>query len=215
MSACPGLGLSSVPAGELDEISRMTSEAHRRYQSARYAATAIILLSLIISSPSDLSHQGVLFLVGSVIAGRRSDRAEATDRLRRAQYLADALGQDGNYGWTAFGPTNVAIHRVSSAAELGDAKHAIALAEGIDTEGLPEGLSSRRAQVHIDTAWAYSQHREDAAVVVPLMEAERMAPQALRYNVIVRELLREMLKRERRSATPGLRPLAQRAGVLQ
>jgi hypothetical protein len=36
----------------------------------------------------------------------------------------------------------------------------------------------------------------------------------LRYNVLVRELLREMLKRERRTATPGLRALAQRAGVL-
>jgi hypothetical protein len=30
----------------------------------------------------------------------------------------------------------------------------------------------------------------------------------------VRELLRELLKRERRTATPGLRPLAQRVGVL-
>ena len=47
------------------------------------------------------------------------------------------------------------------------------------------------------------------------MEAERVAPQTLRYNVLVRELLREMLKRERRTATPGLRSLAQRAGVLQ
>ncbi|ASU77284.1 XRE family transcriptional regulator [Actinopolyspora erythraea] len=309
LSSYPGLGLSSVPAGDLDEISRMTTEVHRRYQAADYGAAANILPSLITSSdavvaetggeqrrralsvqnqvyiavaklvtkigdgqlawiaadravnaamqadsetlsagaiyqvacafvkldqidqaehiamttaehltddsPLGLSYQGALFLIGSVIAGRRSDQVEATDRLRRAQYLADALGEDGNYGWTAFGPTNVAIHRVSSAAELGDAKHAIALAEGIDTGGLAEGLSSRRAQVHIDTAWAYSQHREDAAVVVNLMEAERVAPQALRYNVIVRELLREMLKRERRSATPGLRPLAQRAGVLQ
>lgn len=78
-----------------------------------------------------------------------------------------------------------------------------------------EGLRSRRAQVHIDTAWAYAQHRDDAAVVINLMEAERVAPQALRYNVIVREMLRELLKRERRSATPGLRTLAHRAKVLQ
>ncbi len=308
LSAYPGLGLSNVPAGDLNEISRLTTEVHQRYQAADYGAAAKILPSLITTSdamaaeargderlralavqnhvyvaaaklvtkigdgqlawiaadravnsalqadsellgagaayqvacaflkldqveraeqiamataenftddtPLGLSYQGALFLISSVIAGRRSDHAESTDRLRRAQYLADALGEDGNYGWTAFGPTNVAIHRVSAAAELGDAKQAIDLAEGIDTEGLPDGLNSRRAQVHIDTAWAYSQHREDAAVVVNLMEAERAAPQALRYNVIVRELLREMLKRERRSATPGLRSLAKRAGVL-
>lgn len=165
-------------------------------------------------SADGISVQGALFLIGSVIAGRRSDRAEASDRLRRAQYLATALGYDGNHGWTAFGPTNVAIHEVSAAAELGDSKFAIERAEDIDTEGMPEGLRSRRAQVHIDTAWAYSQHREDAAVVVNLMEAERVAPQTLRYNVIVREMLRELLKRERKSATPGLRNLAKRAGVL-
>lgn len=308
LSAYPGLGLSQVAAGDLDEIARLTTEVHRRYQAADYGAAASILPSLIATSdarvaessgaerfraltvqnqvyvaaaklvtkigdgqlawiaadravnaalqaesetlkaaaayqvacaflkldqveraeqiamataenftddsPLGLSYQGALFLIGSVIAGRRSDRAEATDRLRRARYLADALGEDGNYGWTAFGPTNVAIHQVSAAAELGDAKQAINLAEAIETDSLPEGLKSRRAQVHIDTAWAYSQHREDAAVVVNLLEAERVAPQALRYNVIVRELLREMLKRERRSATPGLRPLAKRAGVL-
>lgn len=47
------------------------------------------------------------------------------------------------------------------------------------------------------------------------MEAERVAPEALRYNVIVREMLRELLKRERKSATPGLRPLADRSGVFE
>lgn len=165
-------------------------------------------------SPAGVSVQGALFLIGSVIAGRRSDRAEASDRLRRAQYLSDALGYDGNHGWTAFGATNVAIHQVSAAAEMGDSKLAIERAENIDTDSMPDGLRSRRAQVHIDTAWAYSQHREDAAVVVNLMEAERVAPQALRYNVIVREMLRELLKRERKSATPGLRNVAKRAGVL-
>lgn len=165
-------------------------------------------------TPAGLSVQGALFLIGSVIAGRRNDRAESTERLRRADYLANALGSDGNHAWTAFGPTNVAIHEISSAAELGDAKLAISKAELLDTDGLPDGLKSRRAQVHIDTAWAYSQHRNDAAVVINLMEAERVAPQTLRYNVIVREMLRELLKRERRTATPGLRSLAERAGVL-
>ncbi|HEX2300446.1 MAG TPA: helix-turn-helix transcriptional regulator [Pseudonocardiaceae bacterium] len=165
-------------------------------------------------TPTGLSVQGALFLIGAVIAGRRSDRPEATERLRRAHYLADALGTDANYGWTAFGPTNVAIHHVSTAAELGDAQHAVAQAETIDTTAMPPGLLSRRAQVHIDTAWAYSQHHNDPAVIINLLEAERVAPQTLRYNVIVRELLRELLKRERRSATPGLRALAERSGVL-
>ncbi|MGH3342699.1 MAG: hypothetical protein ACRDPK_07410 [Carbonactinosporaceae bacterium] len=104
----------------------------------------------------------------------------------------------------------MAIHHVSAAVELGDAKLAITHAENIDPSGMPEGLRSRRAQVHIDTAWAYSQQREDAAVVINLMEAERTAPQILRYNLTVHEMLRELLERERRSTTPGLRALARR-----
>jgi len=166
-------------------------------------------------SPAGVSLRGALTLIGAVIAGRRNDRGGATERLQLAQGLADQLGEDGNYGWTAFGPTNVAIHRVSTAAELGDATEAIAKAEALDVSALPEGLLSRRAQVHIDMAWAHTQRRADTAAVVNLLEAERVAPQTLRYNVLVRELLREMLKRERRTATPGLRALSQRAGVLR
>jgi len=63
--------------------------------------------------------------------------------------------------------------------------------------------------------WAYAQHKDDWAVVINLMETERVAPQVLRYNVVAREILRELLKRERRTATPGLRALAARAGVLK
>lgn len=166
-------------------------------------------------TPTGVSLRGALTLIAAVIAGRRSDRAEATERLQRAQLLADQLGEEANYGWTAFGPTNVAIHRVSTAAELGDAGEAIAKAELLDVSALPEGLLSRRAQIHIDMAWAYTQRRGDAEAVINLLEGERVAPQTVRYNVLVRELLREMLKRERRTATPGLRALAQRAGVLR
>ena len=166
-------------------------------------------------SPAGLSVRGALTLIAAVTAGRRNDRGEATERLQRAQLLAEQLGEDANHAWTAFGPTNVAIHRVSAAAELGDAATAIAQAEFVDVSSMPEGLLSRRAQVHIDMAWAYTQRRADAEAVVNLLEAERVAPQTLRYNVLVRELLREMLKRERRTATPGLRSLGRRADVLQ
>lgn len=162
-----------------------------------------------------ISAQGALFLIAAVIAARRGDRRSATERLRRAQYLADALGKDANHGWTAFGPTNVALHHISVATELGDAETAIRCAEDIDTSNLPEVLRSRRAQVHIDAAWAYSQRKDDAAAVINLMEAERVAPQVLRYNFLARDILRGLLRRERRSATPGLRNLATRAGLLQ
>jgi transcriptional regulator with XRE-family HTH domain len=92
-------------------------------------------------SPLGLSAQGALFLVSAVIAARRGDRRSATERLRRAQYLADALGEDANHGWTAFGPTNVALHQVSVATEL----------------RRRDGDSLRRADRHIDAPGSTTQ----------------------------------------------------------
>lgn len=80
-------------------------------QAERVAITAAE--NILDDSRLGISLQGALFLIGSIIAARRRERREASDRLRHAQYLADALGEDGNYGWTSFGSTNVAIHTPS------------------------------------------------------------------------------------------------------
>jgi hypothetical protein len=48
-----------------------------------------------------------------------------------------------------------------------------------------------------------------------LLEAERVAEQAVSRNAAARALLTTLLAGERKSATPGLRSLATRAGVLQ
>lgn len=169
------------------------------------------------SDPRDdtaISVRGSLWLLGSVIAGRRSEVGEATSRLAQAQALAELLGRDDNLAWTAFGPTNVALHRISVAAELGDAGEAMRAADGMKPELFPAGLLSRRAQMHLDLGWAYAQRHRDADATLHLLEAERIAPETIRYNVIVREHVREMLTRGRLSGTSALRDLAVRAGIL-
>ncbi len=116
--------------------------------------------------------------------------------------------------WTAFGPTNVALHEVSTAVELGDAGEVVRKGEALDPARFPPGLLGRRSQVLIDLARGYTQQRKDAAAVNMLLEAERIAPEAVRYQVIVKEMLRELLKREHRASTPQLRPLASRVGII-
>lgn len=165
--------------------------------------------------PSLVSVMGALWLIAAVIAARRTDRVAAWARLDTAGRLAGLLGRDGNYAYTAFGPTNVAIHRVSVAAELGDPREALIAATALNLDGLPDGLHSRRAQVHLDLAWAQAQRKRDAEAVLHLMEAERTAPEALRYNIIARETVREMLTRAKRGHTSALQGLATRAGVLE
>jgi transcriptional regulator with XRE-family HTH domain len=181
---------------------------------------AVTLAEELVSSarsddPSVVSVAGALWLIAAVIAARRTDRGEAWQRLDRAETLAGLLGVDGNHAWTGFGPTNVAIHRVSVAAELGDAGEALRAAMTVDQDRLPPGLLSRRAQVNLDLAWAQSQRRRDAEATLYLLEAERIAPQVIRHNVIAQEIVREMLARGSRRQTTALSLLAQRAGLLE
>jgi transcriptional regulator with XRE-family HTH domain len=156
---------------------------------------------------------GALWLIAAVAAARRIDAAAAEERLGHAQRLADCLGEDANHRWTAFGPTNVAIHRVSVAVELSDAPAALAAAGAVDLDRLPEGLSSRRVQVQLDIAWALAQRRRDAEALVALLEVERAAPQVTRRNVVARDTIRQLLARARGTSGAAVRGLAQRAGV--
>lgn len=165
-------------------------------------------------APSLVSVAGSLWLIAAVIAARMADGGEARKRLDAADQLQGMLGHDANFAWTAFGPTNVAIHRVSVAAELGDPADALRVAAAVDLENLPPGLRSRRAQVHLDLAWAQAQRKRDADAVLHLLEAERAAPAVIRYNVAVREIVREMLARTKRSKANALHDLAIRSGVI-
>jgi transcriptional regulator with XRE-family HTH domain len=157
---------------------------------------------------------GGLTLTSVIAAASDGDRAALHGLMGRADELSDELGRDGNRYWFAFGPTNVRIHRVAVAVELGDAREAIRLGEGIDVSELPAGLVGRRTAVLVDMARAYGQVRMDSAAVNMLAEAERLAPQTVRFKKFVRELTRGLLRREHRVSTPQLRPFAQRMGVL-
>jgi transcriptional regulator with XRE-family HTH domain len=164
------------------------------------------------ADPSSLTWRGALTLIGAIIAARRGDPVEACRRLDDADDLARRLGADGNIGWTAFGPTNVMIHRVSATVALDNPHAALVTAEQIDITAMPAGLHGRQAQFHLDSAWAHAQLREEPLAVIHLLDTERVAPEFVLTNPNVRGLIRDLLECERR-AIPGLRGLALRAGV--
>jgi DNA-binding XRE family transcriptional regulator len=162
-----------------------------------------------------LSARGALLLLLAIIAARRGDAPVTQRYLRDANQLADHLGQDGNWLWTAFGPTNIAIHELAVQVALGDSRKALRLGETIDTDGLPTVLRGRRSQVHLELGWASVGQGDDSLAVLHLLEAERVAKQTVSRNATARALLTTLVSRERKSVTPGLRALASRAGVLQ
>jgi hypothetical protein len=71
------------------------------------------------------------------VSGTWKDQSPAGSRLRRAEKTADALGTDANHLWTAFGHTNVRIHRVTAAMALGVVPTTLDLIPGITTAHLP------------------------------------------------------------------------------
>jgi hypothetical protein len=89
-----------------------------------------------------------------------------------------------------FGPTNVAIHRLSVAIELGDATDALRLGGAMDTSPIPPGGADRHAWVHLDLARAYDMKRQDEAALHRLLEAERIAPELTRNHAMAREMVR-------------------------
>ena len=161
-----------------------------------------------------LSVRGSLLLLLAIIAARRDDHDTAQNVLREASQLAEQLGCNGNWLWTAFGPTNVAIHQLSVQSRLGNAKEAARVAETIDTDALPAVLRGRRSQAHLELGWVAAGQHDDTLAVLHLLEAERVAEKAVSRNASARTLLSILLAREHRSVTPGLRGLASRAGLL-
>ncbi len=193
------LGHVFLRAGQVEEATSVAMTAARALEPG--LATA---------NPEHLSAWGALHLTALIAVARQDDRVAVRQLLGEAWTTADRLGQERNDFWTAFGPTNVALHEVSTAVELGDPGEVVRKGEALDPARFPPGLLGRRAQVFIDLARGYTQQRKDAAAVNMLLEAERLAPEAVRYQVIVKEMLRELLRREHRASTPQLRPLAVR-----
>lgn len=154
-----------------------------------------------------LSVYGTLFLTGAVAAARAEDRTTSAAFLTEAQEYAGRLGRDANAMWTAFGPTNVAIHRMTAAMELGDVQVAVDLAPRIDASNMP---TERRVRHAIETARAYTaRNRRDDALAI-ILEAEQLAPEQIRHHAMSRQLILSWLRNTRGARSVALEQLAGR-----
>jgi transcriptional regulator with XRE-family HTH domain len=163
------------------------------------------------ASPELLAVHGTLFLTGSMAASRANDAATTRTFLAAAGESAQRLGVDGNLVWTAFGPTNVAIHRVATAAELGDVQVAVDLGPRVDTSSLP---MERRVRHALELARAYSAWNRTDEAMATLMAAERIGPEQVRYHFLSRQLVLTWIKRHRGKPSTTLVDLARRLKVL-
>jgi transcriptional regulator with XRE-family HTH domain len=188
--------------------------AHALLSSRRYADAVMIVRDRLVDAPAandsaSLSATGTLMLVGATASARAGERSEAMTFLRHAQRLADQLARDANEMWTAFGPTNVAIHRVTVAAELGDLHTAASLGTSLDVRAMPR---ERRVRHQLEVGRALFRIGSPDESVRVLLDAERAAPEHVRRHFLTNMLVRDLMRTIRTRPSPSLVALAGRLG---
>lgn len=138
-----------------------------------------------------MAARGALHMLAAVVAGALIDAETASMHLTEANKLARQV-PEGVYLGTAFGPSSVHIHDVSTAVELGRGEQALDLAQDwVPSHGLP---AERRSHYYIDLAQAqlWRGWRNDA--FESLQIARRIAPQHTREHPRVRKALTALLR---------------------
>ncbi|MCA1682844.1 MAG: hypothetical protein LC685_02440 [Actinobacteria bacterium] len=141
---------------------------------------------------------GSLHLKNAIVSARAGDAQTAWAHIAEARQAAERVGGDNNHYQLAFGPSNVAIHEVAVAVELGDGTEAVRRSEGFTLS--PEVPAERSSRHFIDLARGYLWHGDRRAALGCLQRARRLAPQQTRYHPMVRETLQSLARAERRSS---------------
>ncbi|HEV2781253.1 MAG TPA: helix-turn-helix transcriptional regulator [Actinophytocola sp.] len=198
-AAAWNVGMILAEQGHTEVVADLARDAAAELEPLRGAA------------PERMSIFGALHLLRAMQFARLGDEHGALTALETAETIAAKLG-DRNDFRTVFGPTNVGIYRVWLAVELSKPGEAIRIAQRYDVSTLPS--VERRFSYYVELAKAYAIRAEDVAAVHMLLRAEQESAEELRYNVEVRGLVRELLRRESALTRADLRPLADRMGVL-
>ena len=164
------------------------------------------------TEPAVLSLYGASHLILAVAAARDNQRGRAHQHLDAARKIAGQLGADRDDYGTRNGPSNVAIHAVNIAVELGDAGQAIELAQHM----APGSLFTRTASPVPDgpSPQAHAMRRQIGEALHALTEAERIAPEETRVHYVGRAVTRDLLQLSGLRPRPELRDLAERFGAL-
>ncbi len=182
-------------------VSAATASAHR------------LEAALDVEQPEPSSLYGTLFLQGAIAAGLNREQQQVKIFLDEAGRLANRLGVDRNDYWTAFGPTNVEIHRVSAYVALRDWGAALGVAERMNQHHLALLPKERRANHFVDVARAYALGGKTEEAVAKLLQADTLAPKEVRCRPVARDAIHDLWRRSRQSPSQGLRQLVEHVGL--
>ncbi|MEE1738839.1 transcriptional regulator [Streptomyces sp. BE147] len=140
---------------------------------------------------------GQLHLGASVIAARADQQSAVDTHIAEARQCAKATGDASDVHWLSFGPTNVALHKMSAAVEMRQYDEALKQARKIR---IPAGLAtSRRAHFLIDRARSEMETGRTEAALGSLIDARHAAPEQTRYHPGARETITGLVHLSRRT----------------
>lgn len=171
-------------------------------------------LSAHFDNPDVVQAAGALHLNAALVCAAQGNAELARDHVTEATQLANRLPRDvGNFGWLHFRPENVGVWRTSLGTELGEGAKVAEYAKAV-RPAMIEGRA-RKAAFLADVGRALTaEKRTRERGIAVLAEAERTAPQLIRNNPYVRDLVSSQLVHARRDAGGReLRGLAYRMGV--
>lgn len=188
----------------------LSAKGHTENASS-VALVAIEDMAHLIADANDarLAVWGGLHLLAATEAARSDKAAEADRLLHEASPVADRLGETNHFRMV-FGPTNVALHRLSTLVELGRTRDALDTAESISVNAVQ--AVERRITYYLDSARCYARLGNDLAAIHMLQRLHAESPEELYYNSMARETLRSLARNVKPSMRNEIDPLLKAAG---
>jgi transcriptional regulator with XRE-family HTH domain len=156
------------------------------------------------ADPAFVSAYGMLLLKGSIAAARLHQAADVRDLQNEALAVAGRLETDRNEHWSAFGTTNVLVHRVSALADMQSGGRVIEAAADISYGDLMHLPRERRASHLLDVTRGHLQAGQRDQAVATLLEADQLAPEEVRCRHLAKVVITDLV----RSYPSGLSPMA-------
>lgn len=154
--------------------------------------------------------QGALELVCVVAEAQSKKWWDARERLdRKAAPLGKRAGES-NTMWTVFGPTNIDLHALSIEMLAGHSAEGLRLADEVDISQLPS--RERQFTFTLELARCYDQRRDDAAVLVHLLDLEKLSCEDMARSPVAAGMVTGLLQRVRPTYRRQVAGLGERLG---
>lgn len=139
---------------------------------------------------------GMLHLQSALVHASLRNEQDSMAHLAEATILAGHT-QEGSVLQLMFGPANVCVWSMSAAAELRDGGRVLALAQQVDPRAIT--TADRKSRYYIELARGHYMEEQYGEAVGNLLVAERISPHLVRTRTVVREMVGQIQRREKRA----------------